>query len=399
MMNSNTASDSRDFAPCAVDPSGHARRVLEFDKVLRAAAACARTDGGRQLVEGLLPSDDGDAVAAEHVVVGEVLRQLEAGASPWSFDGAPDIRAAVRDAVRPGAVLDAGDLRCVAATLEVAGRLRRGLDAQPDRWPHLAARVAHLGQHDAVVKAIHAVLDERGELRDSASPALRTIRRELLAGREALRTRLEALLQKTGAATDPYVTLRGERYVVPVRADTAGSVRGIVHDRSATGQTLFVEPLDAVDANNDLQRLRDAEQREVRRILQELTGRVAADAARIEPSLDAMDTLDAIQARALWAHANDAHAPRWGARVALRAARHPLLDAQLRAAGGAVVPLDLEMAGARALVITGPNTGGKTVALKTVGVLSLLAQAGVPIPAAADSELPMFTRVVADIGD
>src|SRR5262245_38902944 len=258
-MNSTTTSDlGHDFAPCAVDPSGHARRVLEFDKVLRAVAAFARSEGGRRLVETLLPIDDDDAVATEHVVVGEVLRTLQEGASPWSFEGAVDIRAAVRDAVRPGAVLDAAELRRVAATLDVAGRLRHGLDAQPDRWPHLAVRVAHLGTHDAVVKAIQAVLDERGELRDSASPALRAIRRELMAGRESLRARLESLLQKTGAANDPYVTLRGERYVVPVRAEMAGSVRGIVHDRSATGQTLFVEPLDAVDANNDLQRLRDA---------------------------------------------------------------------------------------------------------------------------------------------
>jgi len=384
---------------CAADPRGHARRVLEFDKVLEMVATHARTPGGRERVLALVPQADPDTVRAEQETVREMQRALEERLAPWSFDGVADIRGLLRDAARPGTRLDPPELRQVADTLETAGRIRRGLDAQPDHWPRILARAAQLGAHDAVVGAIREVIDERGELRDNASPALRAIRRELQVHREALLARLEGMLRDTGASNDPYVTLRSDRYVIPVRSDMAGSVRGIVHDRSATGQTLFVEPLEVLDANNELQRLRDAEQREIRRILEQLTQTVAADAPRAQASVRALEQVDDLQARALWAREAGAHGPRFGARLALRAARHPLLDPQLRAAGGACVPLDLDLGGAHALVVTGPNTGGKTVALKSVGVLVLLAQAGVPITAAPDSELPVFARVVADIGD
>jgi DNA mismatch repair protein MutS2 len=195
------------------------------------------------------------------------------------------------------------------------------------------------------------------------------------------------------------VTQRSDRYVIPVRADSAGSVRGIVHDRSGSGATLFVEPLEVLDANNELQRRRDAESREIRRILEELTGRIAADAAAIEASLDAVEAVDAVQARALWGREFAAAAPRTGERLVLRGARHPLLEAQLRSQERSSVPLDLELGSAHVLVLTGPNAGGKTVALKTIGLLALLHQAGVPVPAAPDSELPVYTRIHADIGD
>ncbi len=394
-------------AACTVDPSGHARHVLEFDKVLAAVAAEARTPGGRERVLDLVPLADVERVRDEHDTVREVRRAIDDGLAPWSFDGVADVRDLLRDAVRPGTRLDPGELRRIAETLETAGRIRRSLDTHPDHWPRLVARTAGLGSHPAVVDAIRAVIDERGELRDNASPALRAIRREQQTQRESLLQRLEGMMRATAATDDPYVTLRGDRYVIPVRSDTAGAVRGIVHDRSASGATLFVEPLEVLDANNELQRLRDAEQREVRRILEELTRTVAADAPRAESSLDALESLDDVQARALWAKEADAHPPRvdsvpspkTGVRLVLRSARHPLLDAQLRAAGSTCVPLDLDLGGARALVVTGPNTGGKTVALKTVGVLALLSQAGIPIPAAAESELPVFERIVADIGD
>jgi DNA mismatch repair protein MutS2 len=385
---------------CAVDPRGHARRVLEYDKVLAAVGARARTAAGRARIEALLPLDDAAGVAAEHATVTEARRALDEGFGPWSFEGVrAGVETRLQDAARADAALDAEALRDVADALDTATRLRRGLDAEPDRFPLLAARAAGLGSHAALVESIRATIDERGEVRDDASPRLRQLRRDIQAQRQALLDRLDKLMAAADASPDRYVTQRAERYVIPVRADAAGAVRGIVHDRSASGATLFIEPLDVLDANNELQRRRDAEAREVKRILAELTAAVAADAERAAASLTALAALDDVQARVLWARDAGAHAPRIGDHLVLRAARHPLLDARLRAAGGASVPLDLDTGAARVLVVTGPNTGGKTVALKTVGVLVLLSQAGIPLPAAADSELPVFARVVADIGD
>ena len=220
-------------------------------------------------------------------------------------------------------------------------------------------------------------------------PLLRQLRRQAQEQREALLRRLESLLRDSGgAAADSFVTLRGDRFVIPVRADHGGAVRGIVHDRSASGATLFVEPLEVLDANNELQRLRDAEQREIQRLLGELTARVAAVAASALQGLDALEAVDSLQARARWGHALGASTPRRQGPLRLHGARHPLLETQLRARGGAAVPLDLELGDARALVLTGPNAGGKTVALKTIGLLALLHQAGIPVPARGRQHAP-----------
>jgi len=215
-------------------------------------------------------------VQAENALVTEVAVALDTGLAPWPLAAAEDARGILADAARPGTVLDPAALLAVAETLAAAGRLRLALDAHADELPRTRQRAAGLATHDAVVDAVHRLIDPSGELREDASPALRALRRDAKHQRESLLARLEALQRETGASPDAYVTLRGDRYVIPVRADHAGAVRGIVHDRSASGATLFVEPLEVLDANNELQRLRDAEQREIRRLLEEVTERIGA---------------------------------------------------------------------------------------------------------------------------
>jgi len=384
---------------CSLDADGHARRVLEFERVLTVVAESAVTEGGRARVLELLPSADVELVRGEHRLVLEAVRALDEGLETWPLDGTHDVGAVLAAAARPGSRLDAIELRQVAETLAVAGRLRRFLDQHAARLPELCSRSTRVVGNESLVAALLAAIDEHGVVRDEASSGLRTIRRALQTERASLLAQLETLLRTSGAAGEGYVTLRGDRYVIPVRTEAAGSVRGIVHDRSATGSTLFVEPLAVVDANNELQRLHDAERREIDRILSDLSARVGAAAASATASLEGIHAVDAVRARAAWARGFGCTMPRIASSLRLRAARHPLLDLQLRAAGSAAVPLDVDQGEASVLVLTGPNTGGKTVALRTVGLAVLLHQAGVPIPAAADSQLPVFARVVADIGD
>ncbi len=384
---------------CTLDADGHARRVLEFERVLAVVAESAVTEGGREQVLDLLPSADVESVRAEHRLIQEAVRALDEGLETWPLDGTHDVAAALALASRPGGRLDALELRQVAETLAVAARLRRFLDQHAERLPELCARSTQVVAHETMVAALVAAIDEHGVVRDEASSALRSIRRALQTERANLLEQLETLLRTSGAAGEGYVTLRGDRYVIPVRTESAGSVRGIVHDRSSTGSTLFVEPLAAVDANNELQRLHDAERREIDRILSDLSARVGGVADSAGASLDGIYMVDAVRARAAWARAFGCTSPRIGTPLQLRGARHPLLELQLRAAGSTAVPLDVDQGDASVLVLTGPNTGGKTVALRTVGLAVLLHQAGVSIPAAADSQLPVFARVVADIGD
>ena len=399
--------------PCRLDPDGHARRVLEFDKLLEFVAAEARSAGGRRLVLDTVPEIDAAQIQACHARLGEVRGAFDDGLQMWPLDGIHDLSTLV-DVAERGSTLGGGELREVAETLHTAQRMRRFLDQHAARFERLRQTVADLREHAELVQAIHKAVLENGELSDIASPELARIRRGLLQQRTKILAKLERHLEAgsssggAGDGDDAYVTLRAERYVIPVRADS-GKIDGIVHDRSGSGATLFVEPLDVVEANNELQALRDAEVREIQRVLQALTGQVASSAASIRAAQTALEQLDAVHAAGRAAVAMEATTP--GAHAAphttrdhrtmlrLRGARHPLLESRLRERDVQIVPLDLDVSDARALVITGPNTGGKTVVLKTLGLLVLMHQSGFQIPAHTDSELPIFTRLIANIGD
>jgi DNA mismatch repair protein MutS2 len=251
--------------------------------------------------------------------------------------------------------------------------------------------------------ALRRALDEAGAVTDQASPRLGQLRRGIRDRRRRIVADLERLLQSSDAVADRFVTVRHGRYVVPLRADARGRVRGIVHDRSQSGQTIFVEPDAVIDANNDLVEMERAEEQEVQRILAELTDRLRERLAEVTALAEGIGELDWIFARAHLAERMRATAPRIDPRgpVDLRAARHPLLLAQTwKEPGRAVVPVDLELSRQRPLLlITGPNAGGKTVALKTLALCALMAQLGCHVPAAEGSRLPVFDGVFAIVGD
>lgn len=403
---------------CPLDPDGHARRVLEFDKLLDVVVREARTAGGREIILRTVPETDPQRIGERQARVREIRTAFEEGIHTWPLDGVHDLRALLAAAER-GSTLAALELRTIAETLQTGGRMRRFLDEHHERLEQLLEIAVHLQEHDEMVQAIHKAVLENGEISDVASPELERIRRRLVRQRATVLRKLERYLggasegddgdaggrrgRRAGAGTgradnDAYVTIRAERYVIPVRAD-AGKIDGIVHDRSGSGATLFVEPLDVVDANNELQALRDAEVRETQRVLRELTRGVAKQADSIHAVQSTLDRIDAIHAAACTGAAMQAATPSDGETLRLLSARHPLLESKLRERNDNIVPLDLDVGQARALVITGPNTGGKTVVLKTLGLLVLMHQSGFQIPAHPDSQLPIYTRLVADIGD
>lgn len=325
------------------------------------------------------------------------------GAPP--LDGVPDIRLLLERARLPGAVLDGSDLALIIPVLDAGPQLAAYGRRVGAVAPGVAALTAALPRLTDVRDRLRAALDDDGGVTDGASARLGGIRRELRDRRRRLVAELERLLQAEGERifADRFVTLRHGRYVLPVRADARHRVRGIVHDRSQSGQTVFVEPESAVEPNNDLVQLGRDEEQEVARILAELTDAVRGRADDVSMLVHIVGELDWVFARAHLGERMDATAPLVdaGGPVDLRAARHPLLLAQVwRDPTRSVVPTDIELAPERPLLlVTGPNAGGKTIALKTLGLLSLMAQVGCHIPAAEGSRLPVFERLFAIIGD
>ena len=254
-----------------------------------------------------------------------------------------------------------------------------------------------------LAESIERKIQPDGSLADDASPELNRIRREQERQQKLIEESLRAALRKLsgeGATQDDVITIRGERFVIPVRAELKRRVTGVIHGASSSGQTVYVEPLETIEQNNELVRLIEEEQEEIHRIFVALTRQVAGYAHSLVEGARVLALVDGLLARARFARQFDCVAPAFGPdRLLLEGARHPLLEKHLRATGGRIVPLVLELtADERQLIISGPNTGGKTVALKTVALLAMMAQAGIPVPA-AQAGFPVFTAFLADIGD
>ncbi|MGH7266961.1 MAG: endonuclease MutS2, partial [Candidatus Rokuibacteriota bacterium] len=362
----------------------------------------AATPLGRDRALRLIPDHDPGGIQAALRETREARAALAAeGEPPWA--GVTDVRPTLVEATPPGAVLDGPALVALGLTLGAAARLVAYGRAIPA--PGFAERCRSLATCPELADAIHHDLDPEGRFLDRASPRLRALRRQGQLWREELQARLERLLDHPAVAPalqERYVTVRNGRYVLPVRGDARRAVRGIVHDRSASGATLFVEPDELIDLNNQLTQ-RDLEERdEERRLLGELTARVHGRLPDLERLVEELGTLDLVFARAALAERLDAVEPEVaeGADLTLLAARHPLLVAQSWEGGAPVVPVDVRVPADRpGLVITGPNAGGKTVALETCGLLVLMAQAGCHVPAAPGSRVPVCDRVHAVIGD
>ena len=350
---------------------------------------------GRELAEVITPVSalrDAERMQDETTAARTLLRaQPSAG-----IGGARDIRDALRRA-RLGGSLDPDQLLSVADTIRAAQKLFE--DVHP--YPALAA-LAHFARPPRpVAEAIENAISGTAEVLDRASPRLGTLRMDLRAAQSRLQQRLDGLLRSADlgrALQEPIVTQRNGRYVVPVKSEMRSSVKGIIHDQSASGATVFIEPLEILEANNALREAELAEKAEVERILDELSRRVERDADELDAVVSALARLDLALAKAQLADALDCERPILDGegQLDLIAARHPLLVAQ----STDVVPIDVRLGtDFRALVVTGPNTGGKTVTLKTIGLLVLMAACGLHLPANKGSRVPVVKRVFADIGD
>lgn len=370
--------------------------TLEFPKILEQVQELASFSAGKEAIARLLPSSDLETCRQRVSQTTESRVLLEARPSTH-LGGAHDIREAVQRA-SVGAVLTPRELLEVGDTLGASARLRSAILKGELEIPWLRRRAQNLAENRPLTEALEQTLSDRGEILDSASPALRRVRHEIQTAQGRLMDRLNSMVtsaEHRSSLQEPIVTMRNGRYVIPVRSDSRSKVPGIVHDQSASGQTVFVEPLAVTELNNRLKELQLDEEREIERILRELSDRVASHAPELRSTVEALIEIDVALAKAKYAAAQNAVPPKLNdvGRTNLVQARHPLLR-------GNVVPISIWLGiEFRVLVITGPNTGGKTVALKTIGLLTLMAQAGLHVPAETVSELAVYPKIFADIGD
>ncbi len=389
----------------------HSLRVLEFDKVISIVADYAASVPGRTAVQKLLPARDRKVVEVLLRETSELTQILRSG-DPPPLDGILDIGRVVDKLGVTGIVLSPSELLHTVTTLGAGRRVKSFFQRFEQRAatahaaPLLRAIASRIEPLKSVEDAVFSAIDERAEVRDSASPELRKIRKQLARMRDDILGRMSAILQDSGhqkVIQDPVITVRDDRYVLPLKPNFRQSLQGVVHGQSSSRATLFVEPLDVLEQNNRLAELRMEEREEVERIIRELSELLAGESVRIGATVRALADIDAVYARARFGLEFGGSVPETSPDrgIRLRAARHPLLVGRAKAAAqGGVTPNDIIVEGnLRALILSGPNAGGKTVILKTVGLLCLMAQAGLPITADEGSEIPCFRSVFADIGD
>lgn len=403
-----------------VSMDAHTLGLLEFDKVRELLASYTASSLGKELARQLEPATDAEKVRAELALVTEMVAALGQGLAP-PFAGLHDVRLTVRRAAI-GAQLTPEQLLDVADTLNCTGaiyRYRMRLGSPYLRLADMLAQVEDLGM---VAKTITGCIDGRGHVLDMASRELAQVRQKLADVDERVQSVIRRLLRDPKlreVLRYPNATVSGDHYVLPVAVNHRHKVQGVVHRTSATGETVFIEPAGVANLSAERAVLKGEEEREVRRVLRRLSGEVARVTRPLTHALDVLARLDLVTAKARFSRDYDMHAPdvNTEGRLWLRQARHPLLEhlfreeqragrtdqAEATVSNGSprtVVPIDVRLGfDYNLLVITGPNTGGKTVCLKTVGLLSLMAQAGMHVPAGEGSNVPVFHQVLADIGD
>jgi DNA mismatch repair protein MutS2 len=381
--------------------SHSAEELLEFNRLREIVSRFTTCAPGRRATQALAPQQDAAALDAEFALAREAVAYLRAG-SDLGFGSLSDPEPWLAHLAIRAFVLSSAELLDVASLTETVHGVRQTFKGEAPKYPRLAERAAALADLRHLSTAIRRAILPNGEISDDASPQLKRIRVGISQAREKIQKSLESILRARGEpAGEDYITLRNERFVIPVRAADRRAVPGVVHGASATGQTVFVEPLEAIDLNNRLVQLSEDEMAEIARILEELTERVRADRGPLNAAAAAIAHLDSIFGRARFAREFDCVMPEFSVANSLRldAARNPVLENTLRPQGRKTMPLTLALGGDETImVISGPNTGGKTVALKTVGLAALSAQSGIPV-AAGRAVLPVFDRILADIGD
>jgi DNA mismatch repair protein MutS2 len=385
--------------------------ALEWEPLLAVVAGFASSPVGRQAILDLKPSTDEEWIKRQHQLTDEVRLALEEQVS-IPLGGLFDPTQLAAKAQIAGAALEASELQAVARLANDVASWQALLQSPPAR---LVGKLPGLSELSSALttslrplaETIERTIQPDGSLADNASPELSRIRREQERRQRAIEESLRAALRKLsgeGATQDDLITIRGERFVIPVRSELKRRITGVIHGASSSGQTVYVEPLETIEQNNELVRLIEEEQAEIHQIFVALTRQVGGYAQGLVEGARVLALVDSVQARARFGRAYDCVAPAITPELLhLDGARHPLLEKRLRTTGArpntAVVPLALELtAEARQLIISGPNTGGKTVTLKTTALLAMMAQAGVPVPATA-AGFPVFTTFLADIGD
>jgi DNA mismatch repair protein MutS2 len=386
--------------------------VLEFESLRRLLGRYVSSPLGRRELDKVAPHADRARLEEDLAEAREAVEYLRAAGRPQpagrgaairiDFGGLPDVESAVNKMRIEGASLDPKEIFDVFSLLDRAADAKSLLGAAAERFPRLGRRAQAIGDFRALLKDLEGKILPDGSMADNASVALARLRRDIERQKKAIQESLERFLRahkEEGVLQEEFVTIRNERFVVPVIAGQRRKLDGVIHGASSSGHTLFVEPLETIDLNNELVRLSEEEAREVHRILLEMTDRLRGYGDSIRQTLVTMAELELVFAKGRFAAEFDCAIPRFGDRLLLRDARHPLLEDVLRRRRQNAVPISMELTkDRRTLLISGPNTGGKTVTLKTVGLLSLMAQSALPVPA-AEAEFPVFEQVLADIGD
>lgn len=372
---------------------------MEYHKIIDMLVKYAQTSLGKAAAERLSPVSDLEEVKRLLQATDEAFKVDRLKGAP-SFGGIVDMMPAVKRA-RIGGTLNPHELLGIATTLEGSRRVKRYIaNIHEDEPVELLFTLSDmLSEQKTLEDQIKRCIDESAEVLDSASPELAQIRRELRGGEVRIREKLDAMIRSSSVAKmlqDQLITIRGDRFVIPVKAEYRAHFGGIVHDQSGSGATLFIEPESIVAMNNKLRETRLKEEREIEVILQKLTAQVGEQAELLGYDSDVLAQLDFIFAKARLAREMRASLPRMNDRgfLKLKKGRHPLIPAEQ------VVPIDVELGNQyTSIIVTGPNTGGKTVTLKTIGLLSLMAMSGLFVPAEDGSQLCVFDAIYADIGD
>ena len=385
-------------------------QVLEFDALRLLLRGYASSPLGQKRIASLKPSTDRDWIQSQQELATEMQEFRRVGGR-FDFSGLIEIDSLVKKSRIAGAVLETTEIRDVLLVVDRAAEWREIALHPPaamrSEWKGVRELSGQIVDFTEFLRWFRNKIQPDGTLEDKASPELARIRREIERQRRGIQESLRGYLRRLaegGTVQDELITIRGERFVIPVKVEQKRRVQGVVHGASSSGQTVFIEPLETIEQNNELVRLLEEEMAEIHRILLEMTQRIGAQAAGILAAVDVLCELELQFAKAHFAEdyncvgvqlSEDSR----GSRLLLHNARHPLLERNLKLKGIPVVPISIELEGERRqLIITGPNTGGKTVTLKTVGLLALMAQSGLPVPADR-AELPVFDAVLADIGD
>lgn len=390
--------------------------LLEFDGLKQLLGRFVQSPGGRTILAALRPVADRRELEALGVETQEAIDFLNAAMDPQvagrgaasrlRFDNMPELDAHLSKLRIEGAALETGEILELTSVLNRAAEVRASLAGVAERHPRLGAQAARIGDFRTLLRELSGKILPDGTVADSASVMLNRVRRDIERQQRSIQQSLERFLRAhrdDGVLQEEFITIRNGRFVVPVVTGHKRKVDGVIHGSSGSGQTMFIEPLETIGLNNDLVRLQEDEAREVYRILAAMTSQLREAREEILESWQVLGELDFLFAKGAFAMEFGGVMPRFSLdaepRLHLRSARHPLLEDVLRRQRKHVVPLDLTLEGAtRTLLISGPNTGGKTVALKTVGLLALMAQSGLPV-LAAEAEFPIFENILADIGD